>query len=134
MGDTKPPCHVAHASVALPGVSIAHLGGDKALVLCPRAWGPACKRPIDRPGASAHNDHREGEPEKQAGNAAVRVEQPSQHEAYPPSSSLCVLLATAGLVLGLRRTALRCVALRALPTRPRPETHAPERAPVSSQR
>src|SRR6266849_5461447 len=33
-GDTKPLCHAAHASVALLGVSIAHIGGDKALVLC----------------------------------------------------------------------------------------------------
>jgi len=32
-GDTKLPCHVAHASVALSGVSIAHIGGDKALLL-----------------------------------------------------------------------------------------------------
>src|SRR5712692_7128383 len=34
IGDTKPFCHVAHASVALPGVSIAHIGGDKPLLLC----------------------------------------------------------------------------------------------------
>ena len=34
IGDTTPPCHVAHASVAGPEVSIAHISGDKALVLC----------------------------------------------------------------------------------------------------
>src|SRR5215475_11798377 len=33
-GDTKPLCHVAHASVALLRVSIAHISRDKALVLC----------------------------------------------------------------------------------------------------
>src|SRR5215831_7672094 len=33
-GATKPLCHVAHASMALLKVSIAHIGGDKALVLC----------------------------------------------------------------------------------------------------
>src|SRR5437667_12319068 len=32
-GDTHPLCHVAHASVGLRRVSIAHIGGDKALVL-----------------------------------------------------------------------------------------------------
>jgi hypothetical protein len=33
-GDTKPLCHVAHASVALPGVSLLPLSSDKSLVLC----------------------------------------------------------------------------------------------------
>ena len=33
-GDTKPLCHGAHASVALPGVRLWPLSGDKALVLC----------------------------------------------------------------------------------------------------
>src|SRR5262249_21592978 len=33
-GDTKPLCHVAHASVALQGMSIAHISHDKSLVLC----------------------------------------------------------------------------------------------------
>jgi hypothetical protein len=33
-GDTKPLCHVAQASVALPGVSLLPLSGDKSLVLC----------------------------------------------------------------------------------------------------
>src|SRR5262249_26237012 len=33
-GATKPLCHVAHESMALLRVSIAHMGGDKALVLC----------------------------------------------------------------------------------------------------
>src|SRR5215831_15001015 len=33
-GDTKPLCYVAHACVAFLVVSIAHMGGDKALVLC----------------------------------------------------------------------------------------------------
>jgi hypothetical protein len=37
-GDTKPLCHVAHASVALPGVSIAHIGHDTSLVLCQAQW------------------------------------------------------------------------------------------------
>jgi hypothetical protein len=32
--DTKPLCHVAHASVALPGVSIAHISGNKPLFVC----------------------------------------------------------------------------------------------------
>ena len=31
--DTKLLCHGAQASIALPGVSIAHIGGDKPLVL-----------------------------------------------------------------------------------------------------
>jgi hypothetical protein len=31
---TQPPCQVAQASVALPEVSIAHIGGDKPLLLC----------------------------------------------------------------------------------------------------
>src|SRR2546428_4839715 len=34
IGDTKLLCPVAHASVVWPGVSIAHIGGDKALLLC----------------------------------------------------------------------------------------------------
>src|SRR5438128_203005 len=29
-----PSCHVAQATVAVLGVSIAHIGGDKSLVLC----------------------------------------------------------------------------------------------------
>ena len=33
-GDTKPLCHIAHASVALPGVSLLPLSGVKSLVLC----------------------------------------------------------------------------------------------------
>jgi hypothetical protein len=33
-GDTKPFCHVAHASVALLGMSLAYISRDKALVLC----------------------------------------------------------------------------------------------------
>src|SRR5918999_3157148 len=32
--DTKPFCHVTRASVALPGVSIAHISGNKPLLLC----------------------------------------------------------------------------------------------------
>jgi hypothetical protein len=34
LSDTKLPCTVAHASVVLSGGSIAHISGDKALVLC----------------------------------------------------------------------------------------------------
>jgi hypothetical protein len=37
-GDTKPLCHVAHASVGCRGGSIAHISGDKALVLCQGQW------------------------------------------------------------------------------------------------
>jgi hypothetical protein len=37
-GDAKPLCHVAHASVALPGVSLLPLSGDKSLVLCQAQW------------------------------------------------------------------------------------------------
>ena len=33
-GDTKPLCHGAHASVALPGVRLWPLSGVKSLVLC----------------------------------------------------------------------------------------------------
>src|SRR3989442_12039745 len=33
IGDTKLLCPVAHASVVWPGVSIAHIGGDKALLI-----------------------------------------------------------------------------------------------------
>jgi hypothetical protein len=58
--------------------------------------------------------HCESEPEEQAGHAAVRGEEPSQHEAYPPSSSLRVLLETTGLVLGLRLPTQRCVDSRAM--------------------
>jgi hypothetical protein len=31
-------------------------GGGTTLVLCQGAWGTACERPIDRPGASTHNE------------------------------------------------------------------------------
>src|SRR6266446_10090575 len=34
LGDTKLPCDVAHASVVCPGGSIAHISGDKPLLLC----------------------------------------------------------------------------------------------------
>src|SRR6266851_5738652 len=34
LSDTKLPCTVAHASVVLSGGSIAHISGDKALLLC----------------------------------------------------------------------------------------------------
>src|SRR4029453_5157098 len=34
LGATKLSCKVAHASVVYPGGSIAHISGDKALVLC----------------------------------------------------------------------------------------------------
>ena len=42
-GDTKPLCHVAHASVGCRGGSIAHISGDKALVLC-QAGSPSTPR------------------------------------------------------------------------------------------
>src|SRR6266498_548701 len=38
IGDTIPLCPVAHASVVWPGVSIAHISDDKALVLCQGAY------------------------------------------------------------------------------------------------
>src|SRR5262252_5495047 len=34
-------------------------GGDTPLVLCQGAWGTTCERPIDRPGASAYDEHCE---------------------------------------------------------------------------
>ena len=43
-GDTKPLCHVAHASVALLRVSIAHSSRDKSLVLCHGGMGQTYKR------------------------------------------------------------------------------------------
>src|SRR5215475_12539261 len=58
-GDTKPLCHVAQMIVALSGVNLWPLSGGKSLVLWQGAWGTACKHPVQRPGASPHNEERE---------------------------------------------------------------------------
>ena len=45
-GDTKPLCHAAQASVALPGVSLLPLSGDKSLVLCQDERAQASQAPM----------------------------------------------------------------------------------------
>src|SRR5262245_66378036 len=59
MSDTKPPCKRWQANIEFPGVRVPQISRDKALVLCLGAWGTTCERPIDRPGASAYDEHCE---------------------------------------------------------------------------
>ena len=59
MGDTKPPAKWRKPTVEFPEVRGSQISGGKPLVLCQGAWGTTCERPIDRPGASAYDEHCE---------------------------------------------------------------------------
>ena len=50
---------VRQATVECAGVTVAHVGGDITLVLCPRTWSTACTHPIKQPDVGSSHEHRE---------------------------------------------------------------------------